>query len=518
MHTLFVRPTLNYAAIDKVLWWLVVENSISPSDMIHDSDWIHFNVTVDQAEILLHTKFHRYRNTLNGEERIRTLGYSIPRGLLFHIDMIQPTTRFGRTRVEKRGPFEWEPVRKADGKPKVAVSQTLSGVFDFASCNATLFPKSVTVTPDCIRHLYNLGYYNLYSAVLNKRSRFGVAGFLDQWAQFGALETFLKEFAPYATDNLEADLDVQYAVSLGYPVPVEYYSTGGLGESIPDVANGGTNTNEPYLDFLHYMLALPDDQLPQTLSISYGDDEWSVPAIFARSTCNLFAQLGARGVSVCAATSDDGPGAGCQTNDGTNRTRFVTSFPASCPFVTAVGGTFGVVPEQAVFFSGGGFSDLFPQPDYQQIAVAAYLDGLASKQAGLFDPYGRATPDVSAQALFLYIVSNGSDSRASGTSVATPIFSSIIALLNNDRLNRGLSVLGFLNPWLYSLGQDAGLTDIIVGGSNGCFANGSFTGLSAPYVPFAGWNATVGWDPVTGLGTPNYPALLRSSTTAAHSY
>ena len=72
-------------------------------------------------------------------------------------------------------------------------------------------------------------------------------------------------------DDVEANLDIQYSVSLGYPVPVTYYSTGGRGEVVPDLVEPlGTNTNEPYLDFLHYMLALPDDQLPQTISTSYG--------------------------------------------------------------------------------------------------------------------------------------------------------------------------------------------------------------------------------------------------------
>lgn len=57
--------------------------------------------------------------------------------------------------------------------------------------------------------------------------------------------------------------------------------------------------------------------------------------------------------------------------------------------------------------------------------------------------------------------------------------------------------LGFLNPWLYTTGQ-SGLTDIINGGSRGC--------AGSP-VHNAGWNATVGWDPATGLGTPFFPTL-----------
>jgi tripeptidyl-peptidase-1 len=96
----------------------------------------------------------------------------------------------------------------------------------------------------------------------------------------------------------EANLDIQYAVSLSYKVPVNYYSTGGLGILVPDLDQPDItqNQNEPYLDFLHYILQ--QDVLPQTITTSYGEDEQSVPASYATEVCSLFGQLGARGVSV----------------------------------------------------------------------------------------------------------------------------------------------------------------------------------------------------------------------------
>ena len=57
------------------------------------------------------------------------------------------------------------------------------------------------------------------------------------------------------------------------------------------------------------------------------------------STCSMFAQLGARGVSVLFSSGDTGVGSACETNDGKNATRFLPIFPAACPFVTSVGGT-----------------------------------------------------------------------------------------------------------------------------------------------------------------------------------
>ena len=98
---------------------------------------------------------------------------------------------------------------------------------------------------------------------------------------------------------------------------------------------------------------------------SYGDDEQTVPEDYAVQVCNLFAQLGARGSSIMFSSGDDGVGGGdCLSNDGTNTKKFLPNFPASCPFVTTVGGTIRVNPEVAVSFSGGGFSNYFAQPRY----------------------------------------------------------------------------------------------------------------------------------------------------------
>lgn len=81
------------------------------------------------------------------------------------------------------------------------------------------------------------------------------------------------------------------------------------------------------------------------------------------------------------------------------------------------------------------------------------------------------------------------------------------------RLANNQTTLGFLNPWLYAL-DGSGFTDIVDGGSTGCTGSDSQSGESTPYVPYASWNATTGWDPVTGLGTPLFDALSQLSLEA----
>lgn len=93
-----------------------------------------------------------------------------------------------------------------------------------------------------------------------------------------------------------------------------------------------------------------------------------------------------------------------------------------------------------------------------------------------------------------------------GTSASTPIVAGIIGLLNDIRLSQGKPALGFLNPWLYAKGFEA-LGDIIEGQAGGCDGVDLHTNMTvegAPKIPYAVWNATAGWDPLTGLGRPDF--------------
>lgn len=96
-----------------------------------------------------------------------------------------------------------------------------------------------------------------------------------------------------------------------------------------------------------------------------------------------------------------------------------------------------------------------------------------------------------------------------GTSAASPATAAIVGLLNDARLRAGKPALGFLNPLLYTLGNSA-FTDVAAGAALGC--NGVNLQTDEPVngsiIPYASWNATSGWDPVTGWGLPDFQKLL----------
>ncbi|KAH9011132.1 peptidase S8/S53 domain-containing protein [Lactarius hengduanensis] len=256
--------------------------------------------------------------------------------------------------------------------------------------------------------------------------------------------------------------------------------------------------SDAVLESLEYILRKTD--IPQTISISFGIDERKLPREYAKALCILFAQLGTRGVSVLVPSGDEGVGHGGNCKDESGNHRFAPEFPASCPYTTAIGGTTDYDPEVAAPISGGGFSDYFPRPVYQDIAVSAFLERQGTQYTGLYSPEGRGIPDIAAQALKFQIVVDDEDYVVGGTSCSTPLtinaqtVAGIISLLNDYLITNGRSPLGFLNIRLYDDGF-AGLNDITSGSNPGCDTDGF------PAVP--------GWDPVTGLGTPDFEKLQK---------
>ncbi|KAH8881226.1 subtilisin-like protein [Thozetella sp. PMI_491] len=487
------------AATEKVSTWLQ-KYKIEPSV---DNDWVLFTTTVGAANKLLNTQFAWYEYVEGGGPKLRTLSYSIPDDLAEHVDLVQPTTRFGQLGAKKSTIFDMTILEDSPAEEDAALA---------ATCTRS------SVTPDCLKDLYNISYTAKPDGNL-----VGVASYLEQYARYSDLQLFEKNYVSAAAgqnfsvklfnnglndqnsneDSGEANLDVQYVLGISHPIPIVEFSTAGRGPLVPTPDEPSQpGSNEPYLEFLTGLANLSDAELPQTLTTSYGEEEQSVPQEYALKVCNLIMQLGARGVSVIFSSGDSGPGNNCvRVSD--NAPFFNPTFPAGCPFVTSVGGTLGVNPEDAASFSSGGFSIYHAQPDYQKTAVPGYLTRIGSTYSSFFNASGRGIPDVSAQSNGFRVYDKGRVISLAGTSASSPVFAGIVALLNAARKSQGKPPLGFLNPWLYN--NSAAFTDVTTGSGSGCRGAKGFPSAGAK------WNATKGWDPVTGLGTPIFPSLLQAA-------
>ncbi|KAH9160723.1 subtilisin-like protein [Lactarius sanguifluus] len=437
-------------------------------------------VSVSQANDLLGASYRLYTHTKTNETIVRTLGYSLPVVLHGHVQTVAPTTLFSSQLTQEQ-------------KPRKRFAAARSGKSPSGHSVTMPLNRRIThVTPAFLRWLYSTLAY-VPSAM--DRNKVGVTGYKNEYPSPADLTEYMRKYRPDGIDatyvvalvngggndpdnpGREANVNLQLSEGMTYPTPHIFYST------------KASLDGDFFLAWLDAVLS--QQNVPQTITTSYGYYEMDYPMDYALAACRLFAQLGARGASVLFATGDDGVGGGDCT------ARFTPVFPATCPYVTAVGGTTSFMPEVAASLSGGGFSEYFARPRYQQRAVSTFLGNLGGQYSGLYNPSGRGIPDISAQAITIPLFYKGEEIIAEGTSCSTPIVAGIISLLNDYRLSQGKRPLGFLNPWLYgATGGLNGLNDIVSGSNPGCNTNG--------------FSAIVGWDPVTGLGTPDFLRLMHT--------
>jgi tripeptidyl-peptidase-1 len=224
------------------------------------------------------------------------------------------------------------------------------------------------------------------------------------------------------------------------------------------------------------------------ISISYSGTEHSWPANYMRRQCLEAMKLALQGVTVVESSGDYGVGgrwldplAGCL---GEGRDVFSPRVMGNCPYVLSVGATTLVEPEFAdpgsepklvevaaeAFASGGGFSNVFERPKWQDRHVREYFEKANVSSAGyegtgglgfdslrpppgkgqLFNKLGRGYPDVAALGERFRVVLRGYPNRMHGTSVATPVWASILTLINEERLAAGKSTVGFVQQVLVS--------------------------------------------------------------------
>ncbi|KAL7934123.1 peptidase S8/S53 domain-containing protein [Trichoderma chlorosporum] len=537
-------------SIDAVTAWLKSALSDREITLSQSQQWLELNATVAELQDLLHTDYHQYKSKMSWRAALGCEEYHVPMQIRDHIDFITPGITMLKFKkradaMNNSGPLL--PTRTRKPMPDLLPEYSNS----LSNC-------SMMVTPECVRAMYNVAD----KPEGHPDNSIGIYSSQGEQYSPDSLNTFFKYFAPEIPQGTqpefvgvdgapspsplpydaayEADLDFQASFPLAYPNKVVkylvddfYYEGGGGGGGVSGLFNTFLDAlDKSYCTYSGFGetgdLKGVDPTYPDTseggydqpeqcgaytpnnvISISYAEDGQSLPMNYQRRQCHEWMKLGLRGVTVIFASGDSGVGWFGICNDNT----FGTVTPADCPFVTAVGATNltsssinnGQVKfiEHAARLSGGGFSNIFGTPSYQADAVNSYFKNHpppydfynitlnATHTKGLYNRGGRGYPDLSAIGLnFVTWVENGT-LLADGTSVATPVVAGLITRINSFRMNAGKKPVGFINPILYQ--HPEAFNDITVGNNPGCNTKG--------------FSAVKGWDPVTGLGTPNYSKL-----------
>ena len=267
---------------------------------------------------------------------------------------------------------------------------------------------------------------------------------------------------------------------------------GGLAPNARIVVYFAPNSEQGFVDAITTATHDTTNQ-PSVISISWGgpEDSWTQQATQQIEQACIAAT--SMGVTVTAAAGDNG------STDGATDGRQHADFPASAPHVLACGGTSlqatgGQIARETVWnggasggATGGGISDLWPVPPYQQGITLPPSANDGQTRRGVPDVAGDADP-----ATGWTVRVDGQTIPIGGTSAVAPMWAGLIALLN-QALGQPL---GFAHSRLYAATAAATFRDITEG-SNGAY------------------NAGPGWDACTGLGSPNGAALLKALEGAA---
>jgi kumamolisin len=237
---------------------------------------------------------------------------------------------------------------------------------------------------------------------------------------------------------------------------------------------------------------------PGVISISWGGPEVSTDQQGINAYHELFAAAGALGITVCIASGDHGT---ADEDAGDWDGKIHVDHPACDDLVLGCGGTqieseadvvwndgtpFDAnVPGGGGWTSGGGISEVFKVPPYQQNAhlPVSIDDGKP----------GRGVPDIAMSATNYFTRVDSSEGASGGTSAVAPLMAALVARLNQAKKKN----VGFLNPFLYATVAKGVVVDVT-------------SGTNAIKNTLKGYSAGPGWDACTGLGTPVGTAILKN--------
>lgn len=423
-------------------------------------------------ETLLGSKYEWFVHTKTGQKVPRTKEFSVPQNLHSLIDVVTPTTALYQNNA-----------------PHAAAEPLAAGA-------------SSLISPAYIKSTYNVDYKGTGNTLVAATSFIGIGANHQDFASFGSqFSPGLKDFQDISVaggsnnndgSTLEGNLDTQYVAALAYPNPSQYLNVApASGDAVP--------FDDALYNFGKYLNSASSP--PSSVSTSYGGEEQYFDGSYMDRICNEFMKAGSRGVSVFFSSGDNGVAGNGESSCSNG---YYPTWPASCPYVTTVGGTEFDSSNREVVANyqqynknvrspGGGYSNHFAAPSYNKNVTQTYASGLNSAMQQRLNANGRGYPDISLVSVKYQVVIGGKVNQILGTSASSPAIAGLIGLINDYRKTQGKSALGFLNPLLYSGKVNAALRDVTIGSNFGCDSQG--------------FPAKSGWDAASGLGSFDFSKL-----------
>jgi hypothetical protein len=521
------------ADIAKVESWLE-QQGFAVEGVSRSKTRITFSGTAEQAEAAFGTELHNYKSSDGLTHYAPSADLSLPEALASVTQTVSNLSSF---------------------RPHAHV-RLRSNFTSSQSGSHYLTPKDVDTIYD-ITAAYNAGYTGAgqsiaivgqSSVVLSDVTNFQSAAGLTTKEPTEVLVPSSGTAAVSSGDEAESDLDLEYsgAIATGAAVYFVYV---------------GDNANYSTFDAIQYAV---DTRIAPIISNSYGDCETDLGSADYATLNGILEQAASQGQSVISAAGDNGS-TDCYEDTSlttAQRTALAVDFPASSQYVTGMGGTefpsadvsssnstywesasgsdvissaLSYIPEQVwnddsssdgLSSGGGGVSTLTARPTWQT--------GVTGIPSGSY----RLVPDISLDASpnnagYLYCSSDstatgitGSCSNgfrdssdeyltvAGGTSFDAPIFSGMLAIINQKQNSTGE---GVVNSTLYTLAASsstyASAFHDITSGSNECTAGSTYCSSAGE----SEYSAATGYDQASGLGSIDLYKLLTAwpSTTAS---
>lgn len=486
------RFGLNTADIAKITTWLE-NNGFSAIEAARSRTAIMFSGTVAQAQSAFHTSIRAY--TVNGQSHFANAADpQLPKALQGIVESV-------------RGLHDFLP------KPQ------------FTSSSGTSY-----LVPDDWETIYDVK--PLYSAGLDGSP---IGGETYSIAVVGQSDVQLSDLHAFRTAAGLAINDPVVVIPTGDTDPGLKSASGDQGESDLDLEWAGAIaknakivfvTGNTVQDAIAYVIY---NNLAPILSTSYGQCEQNIAAAEFNSENALFQQAAAQGIVIVASSGDSGAAA-CDTGSVATK-GLAVYFPASSPYVTAIGGTEFNLGRTTNYFgssnnaAGGSAVSYIPEiawNDGNSAATGGGASALISKPSwqtgtGVPNDGQRDVPDLAFAASITntglifcnngscangFLNSSSSPAVTGGTSAGPPAFAGVLALLAQKY---GSRIPSPLNPNLYSLASISGNAfHDVTAGNNMVVCQGGSTNCpttTATATGEIGYTAGVGYDQTTGLGS-----------------